>query len=309
MFGGLNMAKTDSMALIDFQQRFYNEEACRLYLFKMRWPDGFGCSCCNHNEYYFIKTRKLYECKSCGHQSSLTAGTIMHKSKLSLQKWFWAIFLVVHDKRGRSALSLSGLLKLNYRTAWRLLHKIRYAMGERDAQYKLAGLIEMDDAYFGSPKKDKDGRGTEKAKVVISLSTDETGNPCYVRMHVVNNISTKEIQCVAENCIMKGSKILSDGQNSYKKLNQVEYEHIWKNYYEQIEAGTDFLKWIHVIISNAKAFIIGTYHGLGKDYLQVYLNEFCYRFNRRFFPDQLFGRLLNACISTKQIIKSPEVSA
>jgi hypothetical protein len=100
----------------------------------------------------------------------------MHKSKLPLHTWFWAIYLVVHDKRGRSALSLAGLLHLNYRTAWRLLHKIRHAMKERDANYKLSGMIEMDDAYFGSPRTGTDGRGTTKAKVSVALETDEKGH-------------------------------------------------------------------------------------------------------------------------------------
>lgn len=158
------MARADSMTLLEFQQKFGSEEACESYLFRKRWPKGFCCPSCNHTKYYYIKTRKLYECQQCGHQASLTAGTIMHKSKLPLLTWFWAIFFVVHNKRGRSALSIAQLLELNYRTAWRLLHKIRHAMSERDANYKLSGFVEMDDAYFGSPQKGMDGRELKKQK-------------------------------------------------------------------------------------------------------------------------------------------------
>ncbi|MBP2662056.1 MAG: hypothetical protein H6Q71_4 [Firmicutes bacterium] len=131
------MAKAEHLSLFEFQRKFTNEATCEEYMFHKRWPEGFVCPKCGHREYYYIKTRKHYECKRCSYQASLTAGTVMHKSKLPLQTWFWAIYLVVHDKRGRSALSLAGLFQLNYRTTWRLLHKIRHAMKERDANYKL----------------------------------------------------------------------------------------------------------------------------------------------------------------------------
>lgn len=292
------MAKVETMSLIQFQQRFHNEEACETYLFKQRWPDGFRCPDCQHDQYYFIQKRKLYECRQCRHQTSLTAGTIMHKSKLSLLTWFWAIYLVAHDKRGRSALSIAQLLELNYRTAWRLLHKIRCAMSERDANYQLAGIVEMDDAYFGSPRPGTDGRGTTKTKVVVSLATDEQGNPRLARMHVIDQVTIAEINRVAQDCIVKGSTIVSDGHRSYNHLKELGYKHMSKVYYR---AGTDFLKWVHTIISNAKAYIDGTYHGLDATYLQAYLDEFCYRFNRRFFPNELFGRLLNACVSASPV--------
>jgi transposase-like protein len=292
------MAQVDDLSLLEFQRKFLDETACEAYLFQKRWPAGFVCPHCGHQEYYFIQTRKHYECKCCRYQASLTAGTAMHKSNLPLRIWFWAIYLVVHDKRGRSALSLAGILQLNYRTAWRLLHKIRHAMKERDANYNLSGMIEMDDAYFGSPVTGTDGRGTTKTKVSVALQTDPKGHPLYVRLNVLEAMTSKEIQRVAEQCITPGSSILSDGLAAYRKLNG-SYTHSAKAYYRE---GEDFLKWVHVVISNAKAFILGTYHGLGQGYLQAYLDEFCYRFNRRFSPKQLFARLLNACISASHVI-------
>jgi transposase-like protein len=275
-----------------------DETACEAHLFQKRWPEGFVCPRCGHTKPYYIKTRKHYECQQCSYQASLTAGTIMHKSKLPLHTWFWVIYLVVHDKRGRSALSLADLLQLNYRTAWRLLHKIRHAMKERDANYKLSGMIEMDDAYFGSPRAGTDGRGTSKAKVSVALKTDEKGYPVYIRMNVMEAVTSKELLRIAEECIVPGSTILSDGLYAYRKLNE-NYNHTGK---EKSSAGEGFLKWVHIVISNAKSFVLGTYHGgLGQDHLQAYLDEFCYRFNRRFFPNQLFSRLLNACISATHI--------
>jgi transposase-like protein len=294
------MAKADKMSLIRFQREFNSEEICESYLLNKRWPNGFRCPHCEHDQYYYVQKRKLYECRQCGTQTSVTAGTIMHKTKLPLLKWFWAIYLVVHDKRGRSALSLADLLEVNYRTAWRMLHKIRRAMSEQDANYQLSGFVEMDDAYFGSPKKGKDGRGTTKAKVAVALSTDEEGRPRFLRMQVIDKVTIEEIHRVAKSCIAKGSTILSDGHSSYKQLKNIGYQHISKTYYK--EDNEEFLKWLHTIISNAKAFVDGTYHGLGQKHLQAYLDEFCYRFNRRFFPNELFGRLLNACVSASPFI-------
>ncbi|MCL6443600.1 MAG: IS1595 family transposase [Alicyclobacillus sp.] len=289
------MATTKGMTLLEFQRKFPNEQACREHLFQLRWSNGFVCPRCQGNKFYFIEKRMLYECSSCGHQTSLTAGTIMHKTKLPLLVWFWAIYLVAHDKRGRSALSLAQVLSLNYRTAWRLLHKIRHAMQQRDAHYQLAGLVEMDDTYVGAPKSGTDGRGTTKQAVAVALQTDSKGNPQFVRMKVIQRVTIAEIHRVAREVIAAGSTIISDGHSSYKRLTELGYQHVSQDFKR---ADPDvFLKWLHVVIGNAKAFIEGTYHGLSTRYLQAYLDEFCYRFNRRRNPNELFSRLLNACVS------------
>lgn len=286
--------KTEEFNLLEFQKKFNTEEACEKYLFQKRWPKGFKCPICGHIEYYYISTRKLYECKKCSHQTSITSGTIMHRSKLKLTIWFWTLYLVTNDKRGRSALSIAQMFDLNYRTAWRLLHKIRHAMAERDSNYILANFIEMDDAYFGAPCPNTDGRGTSKTKVAIALSTDINGNPLYTRMKIIEAVSSNEIRTFANEYVENGSKITTDGHSSYRQLKE-DYTHEYQNYYEV--SDSKFLKYLHILISNAKAFISGTYHGLERKHLQSYLNEFCYRFNRRFNTKQLFGRALNACIS------------
>lgn len=290
------MARADEMSLIKFQKEFKTEEDCVSYLSSQKWKNGFQCPKCRYEKYYYIQKRRLFECQQCAHQTSVTAGTIMHKTKLPLQTWFWAMYLVVHDKRGKSALALSDVLEVNYRTALRLLRKIREAMRVQDANCQLSGIVEMDDAYFGGRKTGTDGRGTGKTKVAIALSTDEEGRPRHLRMKVIEKVSIQEIHRVVEECIAKGSTIFSDGHSSYKQLNTMGYKHISKNYYQ--EDKDEFLKWLHTVISNAKAFVEGTYHGLGSEYLQTYLDEFCYRFNRRSFAKELFGRLLNACLAS-----------
>src|SRR3974390_399424 len=154
--------------LLEFQKKFRTEKACLKHLLQLRWPQGFRCPRCQHDRAYFHSTRHLYECQACSYQASLTAGTIFHKTRTPLRKWFWMIFLMGRQKSGASMLSLQRLLKIrDYKTVWTMGHKIRKAMADRDAAYQLAGLLEMDDTYFGATKPGKRGRGAAgKAKVV-----------------------------------------------------------------------------------------------------------------------------------------------
>jgi len=142
------LAKQEPISLLEFQSRFRNEEAYGEHFFNLRWPEGFCCPKCGNKTPYLIKTRHLYECTACSYQVSVTAGTVMHKTRTSLVAWFWAIYLIAHDKRGSSSLLLKKTLGVSYQTAWAISHKIRKAMVDRDSQYKLAGLIKMDDAYY-----------------------------------------------------------------------------------------------------------------------------------------------------------------
>lgn len=158
------------MNLIEYQQKFVTEEACQQRLFRIRWPEGYRCPRCSHDQASFHSTRRLYQCKACKYQASLTAGTIFHKTRAPLKKWFWMIFLTGRQKSGVSMLSLQRMLEIkSYKTMWAIGHKIRKTMVERDAQYKLAGPIEVDDSYFGSSKPGKRGRGASgKGKVVFA---------------------------------------------------------------------------------------------------------------------------------------------
>jgi transposase-like protein len=245
-------------------------------------------------EYYDISTRNKYQCKVCRYQSSLTSETVMHKSHLPLKTWFWAIYLVAGDKRGYSAVQLSQQLKLPYSTAWFLLHRIRNAMGQRDAEYLLSGLVELDDTYFGGPTSGgKRGRGTEKSKVMVAVSKDSEGKPQYLKMQVVPNLRSATVGTFAQDNIQCGSIIQSDGLPSYRKPLAADYAH----QYEVYDPASGFLHWLHTIIGNVKAAVNGTFHGLDSRHLQLYLNEYCFRFNRRHFRGNLFLRLAHAVLT------------
>ena len=135
------MAVAERITFTDFQKRFKTEEQCREYLFRQRFPDGFVCPSCGAKEYYPIYRRNLSQCKKCRKQTSVTSGTVMHRTHLSLVLWFWAIYLCVNDKRGISASQLSRMLEIGYESAWYLLKRIRKAMGQRDSNYLLSGLM------------------------------------------------------------------------------------------------------------------------------------------------------------------------
>jgi transposase-like protein len=299
------MAKQETINLIQFQNKFTTEEACQAHLFKMKWSDGYTCEKCGHDHFYETSTRKLklYECKKCRYQATVTVGTVMERTRTDLTIWFLAIYLVAHDKRGVSATLLSQELGVTYKTAWLMLHKIRKAMGERDAQYTLAGIVELDDAFFGAPAEGgKRGRGTEKTTVLVGLSLNEKGHPLYVKMEVIPNVKGTTLVNFAQASIAEGSRINSDAYRSYNALAKEGFQHEAKEF-NPVESP-DHLKWIHTVISNVKAFIGGTYHGLDEKHLQPYLNEFCYRFNRRKFKGELFNRLLSCCAVTPTITYS-----
>ena len=135
-----------AMSFAQFLKRFPNEKACAEYLYNIKWPDGFVCPVCGHRHGYALNRPGRYQCAKCRHQTSLTANTVMHRTHLPLTKWFWAIYLVACDKRGISALTLAGRIRVSYETAWYLLKRIRMAMEARDAHYTLAGIIEFDDS-------------------------------------------------------------------------------------------------------------------------------------------------------------------
>ena len=293
------------MNMIEFNEQYGTEEQCVLHLFNNRWPNGFVCPKCGGTEYYDVKSRNLYQCKSCKYQASVTAGTIMDKSRTPLRKWFLAFYLMSEDKRGISALSLKSKIGVAYQTAWSMCQKIRHAMGERDKGYKLSGIVELDESFFGSPTEGgKRGRGTDKTAVLVSISLTEDGNPGYAKMKVVEtdegeSVDGETVKKFTDEAIAKGSEIRTDGLNIYNHLSKNGYSHVRKDYDPKNQP--EHLHWLHILISNAKALIGGTFHGLDSLHLQRYLDEFCYRFNRRWFSSGVFSHLVMACAYSGKI--------
>ena len=287
------MSAYEGIGFIEFQKRFQTNEQCIEYLHANRFPDGFRCPRCGHAESYWIDTRKLYQCKRCRHQTSLTAGTIFHRSHLPLWKWFWAIYMIGTDKRGCSAKHLERMLEIPYSTAWPLLHKIRDAMRERDNRYVLRQVVEMDETFFGGAAAGKRGRGAgNKTQVIVAV--ENNGNSAgYAKMTVIETLDSATVETTAKRTVKKGAAIGTDGYSSYRVLSK-DYTHDGRTVAAKDAAR--MLPWVHTLIGNVKTFLRGTYHGVSHKHLQHYLDEFCYRHNRRFRGSEMFQRILAAAL-------------
>ena len=172
------------------------EDQCEQALFKWRWPNGFICAECGCTHYCTLKTRKLYQCNGCHHQTSLISGTIFEQTKLPLTIWFLAMHLITQAKTGISALALMRQLGVSYNTAWSMKQKIMQVMKERDDSKPLSGVIQLDDVYWGGERRGgKRGRGSaNKVPFVAAVSVSKEGHPMAMNMNVVKGFQAKEIE-------------------------------------------------------------------------------------------------------------------
>ncbi len=285
--------KVTEISFFDWKERFHNETSCRQYLKQLKWNKGFICPRCGHDHAHFISTRELYQCKTCQHQTSVTAGTLFHRSHLSLQKWFWAIYFIGSDKGSISAVRLSKLLDVNWRTARLVLKKLRKAMGNKDSLYTLHGLVEVDDALVGGKRSGKRGRGAAgKTPILIACESHEK-RAGFIAMTAVESINHKTVKSFVENNISKDQMVHSDALAALNIIGKTQQHEARVTPANKVDG---WLPWVHIAIGNLKTFLLGTFHGVSGKYLQEYLDEFCYRFNRRFFEKEIPNRLLNLAI-------------
>jgi transposase-like protein len=307
--------------LLDFQRMFPDEAACGQYLFELRWPDGFTCPECHKaGPPYRIRTRPtVLQCRACGRQTSLTAGTVMHATRTPLQAWFWAAYLVTAQTPGMSALQFQRQLGISrYETAFQMLHKLRAAMVRPDRD-RIGGeyLVEVDEAEVGGETRGE-GRGVHHMATVVGAVEVRRGDPEEIRRkhkrrrdkhangkpvrgetyagrlrlrHVPNRGSLALTSFVQES-VAPGTTVYTDGWQGYDALKRLGYDH------ESAVTGGDpeiieaVLPLIHLVFSNLQTWILGTHHGVSHRHLQAYLNEYMFRFNRRFYPMGMFNSVL-----------------
>lgn len=285
--------KMPDISLLEWQKRYGTERACAKELAKVRWPEGFQCPACGFTKACYIATRTLYQCSKCRHQVSVTAGTLFHATKLPLVKWFWAIYLAASDKGGISALRASKHLGISWVAARNMLRKIRKAMAHRDSIYRLENIIEFDDTYVGGKRAGKRGRGAEgKRPVLVAVETRKKGAG-FVAMKAVDTVSKDTVREFLSRHLKEGQTVRTD---ALPALNAVDETQQHEKKVTPPEKASEWLPLVHIMIGNMKKFVNGTFHGVSSNYLQEYLDEFCYRFNRRFWESELPLRLLNACL-------------
>ena len=278
--------------LAEFQRCFSDEATCRAYLVASRWTEGFRCPRCAHPEGFDLRRRGLWQCKACGHQTSVTAGTIMHRTHVPLTGWFWAAYLMATHTPGMSALQLKRQLGLgSYRTAWLMLHKLRRAM-VRPERELLHGEVEVDETYVGGPEAGlRGGREKgEKALVVGAVEVRGEGSG-RVRLRSIPDASARSLTGFIRANVELGTTVRTDGWGGYASLDALGYRHRPRVQGER-ERAKRILPRIHRVFGNLQTWLRGTHHGVDKQNLQLYLDEYTYRFNRRRVPMAAFQTLL-----------------
>lgn len=283
--------------LSDLEARFSTEDACRAYLFQLRWPDGFACDRCGGRTCW-LASRGRVVCTGCQRQLSITAGTIFQDTKKPLVTWFRVIWLVTSQKTGASALNLQRVLGLgSYKTAWAWLHKLRRAM-VRPGRERLSGRVEVDESYVGGLEEGAHGRGTAK-KAIVAIAAEEDGDGTgRIRMRRIANASAKELHAFVEEVVEPGSYLHTDGWEGYSGLRKKGYKH--KATPVKDRKASKVLPRVHKAASLLKRWLMGTHQGaVSREHLDYYLDEFTFRFNRRTsrYRGKLFYRLLQNAVA------------
>lgn len=288
--------------ILEFSSRFSTEEACFSYLSDIRWPHGFICPHCSNAGGWWLQKQFRFECKACHKQTSPLSGTLMHRSHFPLRLWFWAAYFVSTHTPGMSAVQLQRQLSIKkVDNAWYMLHRLRKGMVRQNRE-PLSGLVEADETYIGGPVKNKSGRGVASAKTktliagAVEVKTYEQKGKQHekagrLRLAILKNAGEKEIKAFLNTNVAKGSSIKSDGWKGYSSAAMANHKHIRRVQGESANAGK-FAPHIHRAFGNLQTWLNGIHHGVDPKYLQYYLDEFVFRYNRRETPMATFRSLL-----------------
>ena len=299
------------MNIFSFGVEFSSEQDCRTHFKEERDKIGVVCKCGN-TTHYWIKSIWSYECKVCRSRISLRSGTIMQNSNLSFLVWYKTMFMMTATKKGFSSKEIQKQLGLKrYEPVWAMVNKLRTAMGNRDDRYTLEGMIEMDEGYFTVASSEVEqekgirGRGAvgKQNVAVMAESTPledmETGKKSrqvrYFKAKVLEDHKAEGINEMIKKSVEETSIVFTDKSTSYVDIADFVELHITER--SGKEATEETLKWVHIFISNAKRNFLGNYHKIKRKNLQLYLNEFVYKLNRRYFGDKIFDRLVIANIT------------
>ena len=297
--------------LAELEARFSNEEACREYLVRLRWPEGFRCSRCGESKTWPLRSGR-WQCAGCGHQVSVTAGTIFQGTRTPLTVWFRAMWWMTSQKNGISALGLQRVLGLgSYQTAWVCLHKLRRAV-VRPGRERLAGIVEADETYLGGLEEGVRGRQTA-SKALIAVAAEEDGKGIgRIRMRRIADASAHSLISFVQESVEPGSVVHTDGWLGYEPLQGSGYIHRLTFLRGQQKSPSELLPRVHRVVSLLKRWLLGTHQGaVNIEHLDGYLDEFTFRFNRRksHSRGKLFYRLAQQAVAVepttyKAIIRS-----
>lgn len=297
----MTTAPTSPSTFHEFGELFPDDDACMEHLEAWRWPDGFCCPRCEGGDATRLSTRALWECRACGRQTSITAGTALQHTKVPLRTWFYALWLVAVRKKGTSALQFQRDTGIgSYGTALYLLHKVRRVVAEREGDL-LNGVVELDHAILPGkdmrPGKRLGAGGAFLLAAVERVSyTDRRGKPQTragrARAAVLPVAASDTSLDFVEETVEMGALVVTDGGAEFEPLVHAGVDHESHDQNRRAEISATHLRKVHVFFSNLKTWIRGIFHGVSRKHLPYYLDEFVYRFNRRDVGPDLFGYLV-----------------
>ena len=282
-----------------------DEQACLDYLLECRWPEGCACPRCGGRDAYPIVARRLWQCVQCRYQVSVTAGTVMHKTRLSLRLWFWAAYLMATGTPGMSARQLQRQLALSrYDTAWTMLHKLRRAMDAPDRGL-LSGEVEVDEFEIGGVEQGRSsGRSAvaKAASAIIAVEVRGIGSGS-VRIELIDDASAATLSGFIERTVAPGAIVHTDGGQGYATLTSKGFDHRPRSQAKRDGDTDPVLPRAHRAISDFKSWLRVTHRSVSAEHLQVYLDEFIFRNNRRRTP---MGAFQPSLVSAVNIRRPPE---
>lgn len=307
---------TRPRSLLDIQREFPDEAACGEYIISHRWPNGFVCPRCGSQRGVRLRTRAFtFECLACHRQTSATAGTLLHRTKLPLNVWFWAAHLFSTHSNSMSALQLKDQLGVNFRTAWLLLHKLRTAVADRDSEM-LTGLVEIDQAFIPFRANPNNPAAPPGGEIIIVAAVElvdrHTGMvpptnfnrpylnvmPQRLRLGVLSDESHVPLHAFVRNNIQPGSTLLTDGHDAFIGLSDPRDPNRYVRDARVVGnmAGHVVLPATHRVFALLKRWGLGTFHGFRPHHFDLFLEEYAFRFNRRYWRRVSFDRLLGFSI-------------
>jgi transposase-like protein len=286
--------------LVDLIDQYGSEEKCRAYLEELRWPHGVECPRCGGTTISRIAKRNQFDCDSCRYQFSVTAGTLFHDSHLPLWKWFLAVYLMAESKKGISAKQMQRMLKVSYKTAWYLAHRIRDAMGD-DEQPLLRGIVEVDETWLGGKGRGQ-GKTTGKANIVGAVQRNGE-----IRLKLIPDRHKDTLHAFIAEHTERGTMIFTDEHPSYKSL-PPELHRAVKHQAEQYVDGEVHTQGVENVWSLFKRSVVGSYHKVSLKHLPAYLDEMEFRFNGRenpyLFRDTLLVLLHGDALPYRRLVDS-----
>ena len=279
--------------ILSFVKELPNDDACKAYLAKIKWQDGFKCMKCGHVK-GCKKSGYKYHCYGCGHVESATANTLFHKVKFGLQKAFCVVFEMSTSSKSVSSIQMGKRFDIRQGTAWYFMQKVRRAM-KSSQNYPLSELVHVDEFTVGGKEEGKQGRSydSKKKKAVIAVELNKKHQIKRVYVKSIDDYSAKSLTPIFEEHISRTAEIVTDKWRGYAPLKQ------HYNIEQKLSANGKNFKELHVVIMQLKSWLRAIPTHVSKWHVQAYFDEFCFRINRSQFKHSIFHKTIERMVETK----------